>query len=744
MPFVPSKVFLRAVLLHYFNMKQNAFEAYSILVEVYGVECTPTQVMCQRWFARFTKGNYDLEDEEPENEEASNNVDPASLPQLSQEPAIETIEREQPLTASQDCNDDSQSEQNDIERFYANLEKLYPNGFAMDDDDNENSDSDNSSVCCITTPPKSNCKDGNAESSIIIPSDTEIKVEEECDSEFIYTGDIVKIKNEPEIDCTTTAAEDVVNVNTNFNDISKPSISVGEFIVKDEYETDICSDDEFFEEPQTEIMNRFHYSLLCDENIETDDEDYSDSEFSDSGVRSNGSSKPKDKKEVNKNSNKNSNTFKNVESKFKNIQIRIIDPSRENMDIEDEDYSDSEFCNSGYNSNASSKRKEKEEVCKSFNRSIHNCNNGNTESSCENVQNRIVGLIHETMEIDDEDYSDSEFSDSCDNSNVSLKPNDKEEDYSSSNNNNINLCNSGNAETNDQHVQNLLFGPSPYPANENIPKDIFLQIHFMIKCEICQIQFDTFNLLSCHFRKEHAEQPYVVCCNKKIFHRRVLVEHVKCHLNPEDFKCNICAKTFSGYNRMKAHKRRVHGGEEFACDQCDKKLKSRYNLDVHKLSHMAEMERRFQCYICDRKYGSPLLLRQHHRNSHLAKTWKRQGKSRCKKKSVKIDKECKKCSLKFRTNTDLVTHITEIHKRESLRNTCVICEKKFKKKSFFVLHMSNHISSVHCCPWCKKEFNSSYNLNIHQKKEHPREWKEEHQKTITAENIVGIEGALEE
>ncbi|XP_073836072.1 uncharacterized protein [Musca autumnalis] len=51
------------------------------------------------------------------------------------------------------------------------------------------------------------------------------------------------------------------------------------------------------------------------------------------------------------------------------------------------------------------------------------------------------------------------------------------------------------------------------------------------------------------------------------------------------------------------------------------------------------------------------------------------------------------------------------------------------------LHMSNHISSVHCCPWCNKEFKSSYNLNIHQKKEHPREWKEERQKTIESENI---------
>ena len=34
--FVPEKVFLRGVLLHYFNMKQTAAESHRNLVEVYG------------------------------------------------------------------------------------------------------------------------------------------------------------------------------------------------------------------------------------------------------------------------------------------------------------------------------------------------------------------------------------------------------------------------------------------------------------------------------------------------------------------------------------------------------------------------------------------------------------------------------------------------------------------------------------------------------------------------------------
>ena len=34
--FVPDKVFLREVLLHYFNMKKNTAESHRILAEVYG------------------------------------------------------------------------------------------------------------------------------------------------------------------------------------------------------------------------------------------------------------------------------------------------------------------------------------------------------------------------------------------------------------------------------------------------------------------------------------------------------------------------------------------------------------------------------------------------------------------------------------------------------------------------------------------------------------------------------------
>ena len=61
--FVPEKVFLRGVLLHYFNVKKTAAESHRILVEVYG-EHALVERTWQKWFTRYKCGDFGLEDEE--------------------------------------------------------------------------------------------------------------------------------------------------------------------------------------------------------------------------------------------------------------------------------------------------------------------------------------------------------------------------------------------------------------------------------------------------------------------------------------------------------------------------------------------------------------------------------------------------------------------------------------------------------------------------------------------------------
>ena len=61
--FVPEKVFLQGLLLHYFNMKKTAAESHRILVEVYA-EHALAEGTCQKWFARLRSSNFGLKDEE--------------------------------------------------------------------------------------------------------------------------------------------------------------------------------------------------------------------------------------------------------------------------------------------------------------------------------------------------------------------------------------------------------------------------------------------------------------------------------------------------------------------------------------------------------------------------------------------------------------------------------------------------------------------------------------------------------
>ena len=60
---VSGKVFLRVVLLHYFNMNKTAAKSHRILVEVYR-EHFLAERTCEKWFARFKSGDFGLEEEE--------------------------------------------------------------------------------------------------------------------------------------------------------------------------------------------------------------------------------------------------------------------------------------------------------------------------------------------------------------------------------------------------------------------------------------------------------------------------------------------------------------------------------------------------------------------------------------------------------------------------------------------------------------------------------------------------------
>ena len=61
--FVPNKVYLRRILLHYFIQNKSAVEAHRILVETYGDNAL-SDTTCRDWFRLFKNNDYKLEDKE--------------------------------------------------------------------------------------------------------------------------------------------------------------------------------------------------------------------------------------------------------------------------------------------------------------------------------------------------------------------------------------------------------------------------------------------------------------------------------------------------------------------------------------------------------------------------------------------------------------------------------------------------------------------------------------------------------
>lgn len=137
----------------------------------------------------------------------------------------------------------------------------------------------------------------------------------------------------------------------------------------------------------------------------------------------------------------------------------------------------------------------------------------------------------------------------------------------------------------------------------NHENDKFLMDNFKITCSICQIQTSTFHALCKHFKSEHKQNGFVVCCKKKFYRRSLLVDHVHQHVNPNYFKCIICDKVMADRKCLNMHKKTHNDKKEkvHACDICDKKFSMSMSLKLHKMSHLSEEEKHIPCTECGKK-----------------------------------------------------------------------------------------------------------------------------------------------
>lgn len=73
--------------------------------------------------------------------------------------------------------------------------------------------------------------------------------------------------------------------------------------------------------------------------------------------------------------------------------------------------------------------------------------------------------------------------------------------------------------------------------NHRIKLDSPIRKFFDLNCVMCDHPaFLTFTLMKKHMENKHNTIGYVTCCNKKLYRREAIMEHISYHLNPNQFE----------------------------------------------------------------------------------------------------------------------------------------------------------------------------------------------------------------
>ena len=118
-----------------------------------------------------------------------------------------------------------------------------------------------------------------------------------------------------------------------------------------------------------------------------------------------------------------------------------------------------------------------------------------------------------------------------------------------------------------------------------------------------------------------------------------------------NFKCEICEKTFQNNRNIKRHITSAHGeGKTFPCNVCTRISRTKRGLHFHIQNYHQQNKRYFKCDYCEKSFNLSGHLMTHIKRIH----------------EPQKNSKCDYCGKSFTTSDYLKIHISTIH--EAQRN----------------------------------------------------------------------------
>ncbi|XP_052255399.1 uncharacterized protein LOC127861072 isoform X2 [Dreissena polymorpha] len=210
-------------------------------------------------------------------------------------------------------------------------------------------------------------------------------------------------------------------------------------------------------------------------------------------------------------------------------------------------------------------------------------------------------------------------------------------------------------------------------------------------------------------KRPGADQEWICdVCTKKFKSKLRLSEHYKRHFPcDKSYVCDTCGKNFSWRNSLYLH-RLTHKERPYKCGQCERSFYLKSDLTRHEFTHTRVGQH--MCHICGTSFARLKKWRDHmawHENLNVIKQKPEDGPG---------------------TSSDLRTcevAAKEVSIAEEKNCVCDICNLAFNTKRRLTNHYKSHfpVNRPYVCDTCGKAFKRISSINEHKKRHREAQYK---------------------